>query len=412
MTEIKKAHTPDQRIESIDVLRGTALLGIFLMNANTFAMPLAAYFNPMAYGGQEPLNLGIHGALHLLADQKFMALFSLLFGASVLLILDGRRRKGKPLARFHYLRNFWLFLIGLAHGILLWTGDVLMIYAVCAFFLYWFKGLSARWSIGLGLAAFWFPALLFVRMDAQLFAGIEGFDEFWNASGARLASSLAYFRGNYQTLLAGRLGDYGASGAPYPEVAVALLIWELPFRAMGMMLVGMGLYRQGVLSNEKSRSYYQRCVTIGLGLGLPLAGVGLYLNHSRDWAAGWVLGAGRVPNLLATPLVAIGYIGLVMLWCRSGVLGRLKDRVACVGKMALTNYVGQSVIAGLLFYGYGLGWFGHVNRAQMLIVVVFVWGLSLLGSPAWLSKYRYGPLEWLWRSLSYLRLQPLRHHRQ
>lgn len=408
MTASKEPLSPGKRIESIDVLRGFALLGIFLMNAPSFAMPLASYFNPMAYGGKDFLNLSVHGLMHLVADQKFMALFSLLFGASMLLILDGRKRKGESLFRFHYVRNFWLFVIGLCHGVLVWSGDILMVYAACAFVLYWFKGLSARWSIALGVLTFLFPVIGFLQIDAQTIAGIEGFDEFWNATGAKLASSLTYHRGDYNTLLAGRLGDYGEGGAPYPPMAALMLLWEMPFRALGMMLLGTGLYRLGVLSNQKSQRFYRWCVVLGLGLGFSLAGVGLVLNHAKGWEPGWVLGTGRVFNLVATPLVALGYIGLIMLWCRTSVFAGLRARLASVGKMALTNYVGQSLVAGLIFYGYGMGLFGRVERWQILLVVGLVWAFALLASPAWLSKFRYGPLEWLWRSLTYFRPQPLR----
>lgn len=398
---------PRPRIASIDVLRGFALLGIFLMNAQTLAMPMAAYFNPLAYGGRDAFNRSLHGLVHIVADQKFMALFSLLFGASMLLIIEGRQQKGLSVAKFHYFRNFWLLLIGLAHGLLIWSGDILSIYACCAFVLYWFKNLGPRLNCFLGLICFFSPTLLYLNLDATNFASVKDFSDFWQGTGTSLASAIKYRQTSWSTQVAGRLGDFGDIGQPYPDEVIGILLFDIPFRAFGMMLLGMGLYRYGWLSAGKEPRFYRRCTLWGLGVGVLLSGAGLWLNEQHDWGPGWALGPGRIANLWAAPAMAVGYIGLVMRWCQSTKAEALRDGLARVGQMALSNYIAQSVLGSLAFFGFGFGLFGQVNRAELLVFILLVWVLLLVTSKLWLQRFCYGPCEWLWRSLTYLRIQPL-----
>lgn len=408
MSTANAATQTQPRIQSIDVLRGFALLGILLMNGQAFSMPLAAYFHPFAYGGSDPWNLAVQGLVHLIADQKFMALFSLLFGASVLLIIDGRKAKGLRAGRFHYARNFWLLLIGLAHGVLIWSGDILIIYAACSFLLYVFRNLRARWNLVLGLLCFLAPTMLYLALDESLLASVKDLPDFWHARGQSLEASLKIYRGGYADQLAHRLSDHESSGSIYPKIVFALALIDIPFRAIGMMLVGMALFRTGVLSGKKSPRFYQRWMYWGLGVGFGLAGLGLYLNYSHDWSPSWALGRGRLLNLWAVPPVAMGYIGLVMCWCNSKRATKLRAALAQVGRMALTNYILQSVLCTFVFYGFGLGLFGSVNRCQLLGITGGIWVLLIAFSGFWLKRFRYGPLEWLWRSLTYLKIQPLR----
>lgn len=395
------------RIEVLDLLRGLAVLGIFLMNGPSFAMPLAAYFNPLAYGGSDALNLSIQGALHLLVDQKFMALFSMLFGASTLLILDRRKEKGLPGGRFYFFRNFWLLLIGIAHALLLWGGDILSIYAGCAFVLYFFRKLPPRWSIGLGLLCFLSPGLLYLNLSTEFFDGIEGLDDFWNASGESLQASMRIFRGNYSDQLAYRSDASQQFGSTQPIEIVAMMLFDIPFRAFGMMLVGMGLFRSGILRGERSTAYYRRLATTTLSAGALLSGVGLALQWSHNWSAQWALGPGRLANLVATPLLAVGYVALVVLWMQSGKHPSSRQALERVGQMALSNYIGQSLLASTIFYGFGLGLYGRVHRIEILAITALIFAIQIAFSKLWMKRFRYGPLEWIWRSLSYLRPQPL-----
>ena len=174
------------------------------------------------------------------------------------------------------------------------------------------------------------------------------------------------------------------------------------------MLMGMALYTWGILTAQQSSDVYQKMLFIGLPVGILLAGGGVWWNASANWAAVQTLFLGRIPNLLATPLIAGGYIAIVMLWSRTKLFEGVKDRLAATGRMALTNYIGQSLIGTFIFYGFGLGLFGLPNRLMLIPVIVVIWALQLWLSPMWLRHFKYGPLEWAWRSLSYWQWQPLR----
>lgn len=395
-----------KRIVAIDTLRGFALLGILLMNIMSFAMPAVAYYNPTVYGGQEWYNRLTYAFVHVLADQKFMALFSLLFGASVTLLLTKLREREQNAARFHYTRNFWLLVIGILHS-LLWYGDILAIYAVSAFVLFFFRNMQARWQFIIGLLLFLSPALLYFGADAIINTTYDGdystLEAVWNPPAEVLNAEV-------EAVQAGELAS-----DPFSEAGDnALGIYTLAFaynafiRALGMMLIGMAFFTWGIVTAQKSDAFYRRLLLVGFGVGIPLAVLGLWLHESANWAVTYSPMIGQIPNLLATPLIASAYVALIMLWSRTELWQALQLRLAAVGQMALTNYILQTLLATFLFYGYGLGWFGTLDRFAQLGVVLAIWGLQLVISPLWMARFRYGPLEWLWRTLSYGKLQPIR----
>ncbi|RMF48463.1 MAG: DUF418 domain-containing protein [Anaerolineae bacterium] len=174
-----------------------------------------------------------------------------------------------------------------------------------------------------------------------------------------------------------------------------------------MMLVGMAFYRWGILSAQRDARFYRRMAAWGFGLGLPLVGWGLFQYYAHHWEATYSLFIGRIPNHLATPLIASGYIALVMLWSRSTRGRGMQERLVAVGRTALSNYIGQSLLGTFLFYGWGLGLFARFDRLALMGFIAGIWALQLALAPWWLRRFRYGPLEWLWRSLSHFRPQPL-----
>ncbi len=399
-----------KRIVAIDILRGFALLGILVMNIMSFAMPSTAYFNPAAFGGDDPLNQATYALVHIFTDQKFMALFSLLFGASIMLLVDSWRRKGQRVARFHYTRNGWLLLIGLLHGFLLWEGDVLVVYAICAFGLYFFRNVAPKRQFALGLAVFLLPAVSYVaadliidRLSADQAAPLQAY---WQPSDEVIAAEIAHYRGDYWPQVIDRWNDEELDEAAVIYVYYAGLVFEFFVRAFGMMLIGMAAYTSGIVTAQRTDRFYKRMIVLGL-LGIALAAAGVWWNSAAAWAAAQMMFLGRLPNLLATPLIAGGYIGIIMLWSRSTVWAGLQTRLAAVGRTALSNYIAHSVIGTFIFYGFGLGLFGALNRWQLLPIVVAIWAVQLWLSPLWLRYFRYGLLEWGWRSLSYWRVQPL-----
>lgn len=401
-----------QRIVAIDILRGFALLGILLMNIMSFAMPESAYFNPTVYYG-DGINRVIYGVVHVIADQKFMALFSMLFGASVMLLTTKLEAKGQKPAKTHYIRNGWLLVIGLVHALLIWSGDVLIVYALASFVLYFLRRLAPKWQFALGVLVFFLPSLLNLGIQTLVptfdDASRAAIQASWAPSQASIEEELMIFRGTYAQQVDYRMNLYESS-APSTlggDLLDLSFLVEFFARALGMMLIGMAFYTWGILTAQRSDQFYRRMVQFGFGVGLPTAILGLLLYARVDWAWEYAVFIGRIPNHIATPFIACGYIGLVMLWSRRPILLPLRDRFASVGQTALTNYIGQSLIATFIFYGFGLGLFGSVNRIGQLAIMVLIWAIQLAIAPWWLARFRYGPLEWGWRTLTYLSPQPL-----
>jgi uncharacterized protein len=180
------------------------------------------------------------------------------------------------------------------------------------------------------------------------------------------------------------------------------------WHAAGLMLMGMAAYKWGILSAIRSVKFYGTMIAGGLLIGLPLVGAGVWFNTRNGWdpLRGMFLHGNW--NLVGGPFVAAAWIGSVMLVCKLNVLPPIRKGLASVGRMALTNYIGQSVICTLLFYGHGFGWFGQFERVELLYVVVAVWVFQIVFSILWLRSFRFGPLEWAWRTATYMRFQTLR----
>lgn len=405
-----------KRIIAIDILRGFALLGILLMNMMSFAMPDIAYFNPATYGGDDFWNRLVYGVTHVIADQKFMALFSMLFGASVMLLTNKLVEKGQNPAKIHYIRNVWLLIIGIIHAILIWSGDILIIYAISAFVLYFFRKLAPKWQFALGLTIYLLPSLFNLGIQAILptldAVSQEALVAYWQPSEEALADDLAIFRGDYAGQVAYRWGVDAPPTNDGQDLLDLSLLLDFFARALGMMLIGMAFYTWGILTAQRSDRFYQRMLLIGFVLGFPLTLLGLSLSISFGWHWRYALFFGRIPNSLATPLIASGYIALIMLWSRRPIWVGLRDRLAAVGRTALTNYIGQSLMATFIFYGFGFGLYGHLNRISQVVFIFAIWALQLLIAPCWLTHFRYGPLEWLWRTLTYFKWQPMRKPRR
>ena len=394
----------DARIDSIDVLRGFALLGILIMNIQLFAMPGAAYFNPTAYGDLSGANLYVWLGSRLLADQKFMTIFSMLFGAGIVLMATRAEGSGDA-GRVHYRRMGWLALIGLAHAHLLWAGDILFLYAVCGMFVYSLRRLSPGPLLVAGTAIVGVAsAVYFVGGASMPYWPEEAVTSFttqeWQPAQPVIDAEVAAYRGGWLEQLPVR------SGTALAFETVVLLLWG-GWRAGGLMLIGMALFKLGVFSAQRSRRFYGALIAAALLLAIPLEAYGVVLDFRYGWAP-WSFFQGEQFNYWPSVAVSLGYVGLVMLACRTASLRRATRPFAAVGQMALTNYLLQTVICTTIFYGHGLGLFGSVDRLGQFGVVMAVWIVQLIVSPLWLRRFRFGPAEWVWRSLAYGVRQPLR----
>ncbi len=420
--------TAPERNQAVDVLRGFAVLGILGMNIYAFSMPFSAYFNPLLYGGTDTRNLGTWIFTHLFFDQKFYTIFSMLFGAGVILMATRAEEKGLKFGKVYYRRLLWLIMIGLLHSYLIWSGDILYTYGVCGLLLYPLRRLSAKTLIIVGI--------VFMLVALPISSGF-GFLFGWMRSTAQTAEQVLAEGGTPTPKQAAMLKQWAEMETNFTPsqqemerqveihqdgywgivaFRVPILFWMQTFsllfgllwRIGGIMMIGMGLMKLGVFTAGRSARFYRWCVFLGYGIGLPLAALSAWdlFSHSFDFIHIQLIGG--YFNFFGAVIVAIGHVGVVMLICKRGVLEKIRGVLSAVGRMAFTNYLMQSVICTFIFYGYGLGLFGKVPRFYQMAFVIGIWALQILYSPIWLKYYRFGPMEWVWRSLTYGKLQPMR----
>ncbi|MEM7783529.1 MAG: DUF418 domain-containing protein, partial [Planctomycetota bacterium] len=392
-----------QRFLSLDVIRGIAVLGILMMNILSFGLPGCKYSNPMSMGEISGTTWCVWFLGHIFFDIKFWSLFSLLFGAGISVMRDRTMAKGKSPLKLHYSRMFWLALIGLMHGHLLWFGDILFIYAITGMLLYFCLRFRPTWRIFIGLV------LLMIGVGINLLLGMSlpQWDETsrnemmenWQPSSEVVQGELDVYRGSYFEHLPSR---------SQTALAFELFLFPLVFfwRTGGLLLIGSALYQYGVITGDRSAKFYRWGAALCLIPGFLACLVGVYLNHYYRWEFEYSFFQGSTPNYVGGVGVSLGYICLINLWIKSQYYSGFKKRLAAVGQMALTNYLSQSVICTLIFYGHGLGWFGYLTRLELVGVVLAIWCFQSAISPIWLQHFRFGPVEWIWRSLTYLKRQP------
>ena len=405
MSEICGPTAQSERILSLDVLRGFVVLGILVMNIQHFSMIGAAYFNPSAYGDLTGLNYLVWLLSHLLADMKFMSIFSMLFGAGIVLMAERLEAKGRRPAAVHYRRTLILLLFGIAHAWLIWTGDILYSYAMCGLLVYLFRKKQPKTLIILGVVSIAVASAVSLMgqftMPMWPEETLAGVAKFWAPLQEQVVAELEAYR-----------GGWGAQNQHRFMMALQMqtgsFLFNISWRAGGLMLVGMGLYKLGVFSAALPARTYKKMILAGLIFGLPLIIAGVWYHEATDWALEVGFLGGMQFNYWGSLLVALGWVGVVMLFCQGWSGSRLYRSLAATGQMALSNYLMQTLICTTLFYGHGLGLYGSVERTGQILIVFAVWAVQLLWSPWWMARFRFGPFEWLWRSLTYWRLQPIR----
>ncbi|WP_440765223.1 DUF418 domain-containing protein [Natronorubrum sp. DTA7] len=396
-----KPTAPSERIVSLDVLRGFALLGILVINIWLFSMPQAAAFNPTAYGDFTGANYAVWFVSHVFFDQKFMTLFTLLFGAGILLFTASKERNGQPAIRLHYRRTILLVLIGLGHAYLLWYGDILVVYGICALVVIFARNWSPIKQALTGLTMLAVPTLFSVLGWRYAEHVPEETLALWNPSQAVIRDEITAYQGPWADQFAYRV----------PTVLEAHLfdipVW-LFWRVSGLMLIGMALFSWGVLSNDRSERFYRRLFVAGAVTGLSLILVGVWYNTTQEWTFSEAFFIGRQFNYWGSIPLAVAYVAGIMLWCRRRPTGVVSAALAAVGQTAFSNYLLQTILATSIFYGHGLGLFGTVTRLEALAVVLMIWAVQIPLSVLWLRHFRYGPIEWVWRILTYGERQPLK----
>lgn len=400
--------TERERIVSIDVLRGFALLGILPMNIQGFSMIGAAYFNPTAYGDLHGANYLVWLLCHVLADEKFMTIFSMLFGAGILLMTGRVEAAGRSSMALHYRRMGWLILFGIAHSYLLWYGDILFSYGMCGLVVYLCRKLRPRTLLILGLATIAVGSIILAGYSlwSRQWSGAElqlAREQLWMPTPQMIARELVAYRGSWTAQMSRRVPDSLQMESVFFAAAT---FW----RAGGLMLVGMGLFKLGVFSGKLPDRPYQRMIAVALLIGIPVTLYGTYSDFATGWDFRYSFFVGAQFNYWASLLVSLGWVGAVMLASKAKAFLSLTRRLAAVGRMAFSNYILDSVLCTTIFYGHGFGLFGKVERMGQFAIVLAIWTIQLAVSPIWLRYFFFGPLEWLWRSLTYLRWEPLRRH--
>ena len=418
------------RLVSLDVIRGVALFGILLMNITAFGLP-NAYSDPTNYGGAQGADLLAWWIIAMFFEGTQRGLFSLLFGAGVILLTSRIEARGGDSADVFFRRNLWLVVFGVVHGfVLLWTGEILFYYGVTALFVYAFRNARPRTLLAVALAGLLFNAGWNLA-DAR--AGLANHGQWQQAQSAKARGvavtreqvaaakewedTVAEMKPDAATLQAridAKRGSYlevMAHQAPELVHDQSWFLYRYFFDIFSLMLIGMAAFKLGLLQLGHARRPYYWMTALGYGIGLSVN----HLETSHLLASNFsVLSRLEVEVSYDLGRLAMisGHLGLLMLFCNSGLLGWLKRRLAAVGQMALTSYVSHSIICGLVFYGFGVGLYGQLARHELYYVVFAIWIFQLVVSPIWLAHFRFGPLEWLWRSLTYGERQPLRRGRK
>ncbi|MGK0259309.1 MAG: hypothetical protein ACI96M_002749 [Candidatus Azotimanducaceae bacterium] len=404
--------TAINRIESLDVVRGFALLGILLLNILGFALPGHLYFSPLDTAGSN-LDLAVWAFFDIGAEGAMRCLFSMLFGAGVALFLEpSSARSGK----LHYKRTFWLMVFGVVDVyVLMWTGDVLFVYALAGFVLYWVRHVRAS---RLMVAAIVLIMLMSLQ-NAVLRFGLEQAREAaqvepCEASPQILDAAQMWIdfesdnspsEENIAAELAARTSSYASVFDDTVDGFYATLVFVIPvilfWDALAMMLLGMSLYKFGILQGDRSIIFYRNLMLAGFVVGLSVNMQEAYTAYASGFDLLATFPYGQWTYHIGRLGMAIGWFGLLMLAIKYDVVAGLRRRLAAVGRMALTNYLSHSFICLLLFTGAGLGLAGNFARSELYLFVFTIWAFQLWLSPWWLRRYHYGPVEWVWRGLTY-----------
>jgi uncharacterized protein len=346
------------------------------MNIQNFSMIPAAYLNPTAYGDLAGLNKWVWITGHVFADMKFMTIFSMLFGAGIVLFTEKALEKRGKSAGLHYRRTFWLLIIGLAHAHIIWSGDILVPYALCALLVFLFRKMKPKPLLIFGLILILIHTIIYSFFGMTLsFWPEESIQQTmlgWVPGQEAITAEINAITGPWAEQIA-----HTSNQAIFFETGVFFMIFI--WRAGGLMLVGMALYKWGVLSAKRSTKFYRNGWLISWIAGLPLVIYGITWNFNNNWELSSMF-IGSQYNYIGSLGVSFGFICMIMLIVKSSAFNWIKDRLAAVGQMALTNYLMQSIIGTMIFFGIGLSLYGTIDRTGQLLIVFAIWIAQVLWS--------------------------------
>lgn len=391
---------PEDRLVSLDLARGLAVLGILAVNAAAFSMPFEAYMAPeLGPFPMEGASAQAWWAVATFFEQKFVTLFSMLFGVSIFLVGGERRDVDKsPVLR---RRLFWLLAIGILHGAVIWYGDILTLYALMGFLMLLMRSWKPRGLLILGVVLVFLNMVLESAQASVALAPPEQFDDIRAQMGLptqeEILAAIERNREGFQASLMQNLQNWGM-------LAVIQLI-GYGAKTLGLMMIGLALFKLGFLKGRAPAWVYVLFVAIGAG-ALYVIGTETAKILAIDFAFPQSY-VHKLANVWLAPLATLGYVSVLMLALKVGLKGLLFPLTAA-GRMAFTNYLTQSLIMTAIFYGgRGLELYGQLDRPEVMQIVAGVWLAQLIWSPLWLSVFSMGPLEWIWRCLSYGRMVPI-----
>lgn len=412
---------PDEgRIESLDVLRGVAVMGILLVNISFFAFPFSK-IDQLRWWELGRLDAAVCLFVELFCTFKFISLFSLLFGMGLALQSGRADATGRSFGGIYSRRLAVLFVLGVLHGTLLWYGDILSTYALLGFVALALRRLRDRTLLRVAAILFLVPVLL-LAVCTLIDSGNAEAPASWSdymaphlsdeSMSADFRTSLADFARFMDDEV--RIYQYGPvvdqilhRSVSFAFVFMLLSLLLLGWRCLALFLLGIWLIRRGVLQRPNEHRRLLNVFMLALPAGLFIEIVGELVRYGETQRASTEM-LYVICLYLGSLGMTLGYFAIIVRLCQRGIALALLHRIAALGRMALSNYIGHSVLCGLVFYSYGLGWFNRISHSTAALIAVGVLLVQLAISPVWLRHFRFGPLEWLWRTLTYLKPQPMR----
>lgn len=411
--------SPNIRIMQLDVMRGFAVLGIYWVNILVFALPTGSFYMPIPGPGFETSYFLHWSFTEIFIEGTMRGLFSILFGASAMVFLDEAKlaHQGLEVVDRYYRRTLLLILFGLIHGyLLLWPYDVLYAYGILGLLLFPLRKTPVKFLLLGGLVL-----LLATHLDISAIT-----NKLQSANGTTISAIDSGEQDENPALSRDEIKEIieeGTEAAHYRSSYLHIFNYQYPsvidqhsilfytghfFDIGGMMLIGMALLKLGILSGQRSRRFYLKLCVLGYLSGLILRSIAIYLQLKFDFD----LMENEAPNGVDYDLgrlpVTLGHIGLIGLLCHTVTMQFITDKLANVGRLALTNYIMQTILSIFLFYGFGFSLYAKLTALQLILVCVAVWIVQITFSSYWLKYFKLGPLEWLWRSLIYGKKQALR----
>lgn len=403
-----------ERIQIVDTLRGFALFGILLVNMALFSHPFQAMLLP--FNADAPwYDRAAEWLIRFFGESKFYSLFSLLFGLGLTLLMERIEARGGRFVPLYLRRMLVLFGIGMVHAFLIWVGDILILYSLVGFLLLLFRKAKPRTLLIWAIILLSIPILFnvattgLVELGRSVPEGAEQIDQAFAHAEAGYVADLeraqrSYSQGTYLEITQQRISDYLSIGL--------MAFWVMGFNVLAMFLLGVYFGKRQIFQNlADNRPLFRKLLIWGLAIGM--IGNGIYatiIASISRFESSWTLLLANISLGIAAPMMCLAYVSMFCLLALShGWSGRLKA-LAPVGQMALTNYLTQSILCTLIFYNYGLGLFGRMGPALGIGLTLVIYLLQIPISHWWMKRFKYGPAEWLWRSLTYMKLQPMRRY--